>query len=69
MSTSSSPTSRSAIFHPVEDVVEKQNLTPGSAARHSRISCPATCTSPTDTACIHTNGLPGRLSASWMRSG
>ena len=54
MSVSDSPTSGSAILQPVELVVEKQNETSGSALRHSRISCPATCTSPTETACIQT---------------
>ena len=62
MRTSSSATSRSAMRQPVELVVEKQNLAPGSALRHSRISCPATCTSPTETACTHTNGFPGEES-------
>ena len=48
--TSFSPTSFSAVFHPVELVVEKQKRTPGSALRHSRMRRPATCTSPTETA-------------------
>ena len=38
MRTSRSVTSRSAIFQPVELVVEKQNLTSRSRLRHSRIS-------------------------------
>ena len=54
MRTSPSPTSRSAIFQPVDEVVEKQKRTPGSTRRHSRISWPATWTSPTETAWIQT---------------
>ena len=52
---SRSETSFSAIFQPVELVVEKTNLTDGSTLRHSRMSCPATCTSPTETACTQTD--------------
>ena len=54
MSTSRSVASRAATVHPVEEVVDMQNRTSGSASRHSRMSCPATWTSPTLTACIQT---------------
>ena len=63
MRTSPSLTSRSAIFQPVEEVVEKQKRTVGSALRHSRMSCPATCTSPTETAWIQTGEAAFRPAA------
>jgi len=44
------PTSFSAVFQPVEEVVENTNRTDGSFSRIARISWPATCTSPTETA-------------------
>ena len=50
MSASFSETSFSATFQPVELVVERMKETDGSSFRHSRINCPATCTSPTETA-------------------